>query len=33
VAPADPGGAFFVSGRGTAYSPSTVQAMFRDLTI
>ena len=33
VAPADPGEAFFVSGRGTAYSPSTVQAMFRDLTI
>jgi len=33
AAPADPGGAFFVSGRGTAYSPSTVQAMFRDLTI
>jgi integrase len=33
VAPADPGGAFFVSGRGTASSPSTVQAMFRDLTI
>lgn len=33
VAPADPGEAFFVSGRGTACSPSTVQAMFRDLTI
>ncbi len=32
VAPADPAGAFFVSGRGTAYSTSTVQAMFHDLT-
>ena len=33
VAPADPAGAFFVSGRGTGYSTSTVQAMFRDLTV
>jgi integrase/recombinase XerD len=33
VAPADPAGAFFVSGHGTAYSCSTVQAMFRDLAI
>jgi len=33
VAPADPTGAFFVSGRGTGYSTSTVQAMFRDLTV
>ena len=32
VAAADPAGAFFVSGRGTAYSTSTVQAMFHDLT-
>jgi len=32
VAPADPAGAFFVSGRGTGYATSTVQAMFHDLT-
>jgi integrase/recombinase XerD len=32
VAPADPAGAFFVSGRGTGYSTSTVQAIFHDLT-
>jgi integrase/recombinase XerD len=33
VAPADPAGAFFVSGRGTGYSTSTVQAIFHDLTV
>ena len=33
VAPADLTGAFFVSGRGTGYSTSTVQALFRDLTV
>ena len=33
VAPADPAGAFSVSGRGTGYSTSTVQAMFGDLTV
>jgi integrase len=33
VAPADLAGAFFVSGRGTGYSPSTVQALFHDLTV
>src|SRR5260221_13596404 len=32
VAPADPAGAFFASGRGPGYSPSTVQALFHDLT-
>ena len=33
AAPADPAGAFFVSGRGTGYSTSTVQAIFHDLTV
>ena len=33
VAPADPAGAFFVSGRGTGYSTSTVQSVFHDLTV
>jgi integrase len=33
VAPADLTGAFFVSGRGTSYSTSTVQALFRHLTV
>lgn len=33
VTPADPAGAFFVSGRGTGYSTSTVQAIFHDLTV
>jgi integrase/recombinase XerD len=33
VAPADPTGAFFISGRGTGYSTSTVQAIFHDLTV
>jgi integrase len=32
VAPADPEAAFFVSGRGSAYSASTVCSMFRALT-
>lgn len=33
VAPADPAGAFFVSGRGTGYSTPAVQAIFHDLTV
>ncbi len=33
VAPADPVGAFFVSGRGNAYSTDCVQAMFRNIAI
>ena len=33
VAPADLTRAFFVSGRGTGYSTSTVQALFHDLTV
>ena len=33
VAPADLTGAFFVSGRGTGYSPPAVQALFHDLTV
>ena len=33
VAPADPAGAFFVSGRGTGYSTPAVQALFHDLTV
>jgi len=33
VAPADLTGAFFVSGGGTSYSTSTVQALFRHLTV
>ena len=33
AAPADPAGAFFVSGRGTGYSTPAVQAIFHDLTV
>lgn len=33
VAPADPVGAFFVSGRGNAYSAGYVQAMFHDVAV
>src|SRR5258708_10759125 len=33
VAPADPARAFFISGPGTRYSTSTLQAIFHDLTV
>lgn len=33
VAPADPGGAFFVSGRGKGYGAGCVQAMFREVAV